>query len=152
MSNQNENITERNEIIREIFKYVPNTKIKIKQIKDIILVSIDDTHIIIHCNDTWNDVKNKIDRRVNDSEECAICLDISDISTPCFECNTKICVACVLTLIIKNQGVNVCSFCRCRSGKELDVEELFNMVTGFIESQPHKYRRTILEKMGYGNR
>lgn len=127
MSNQNE-------IIRQLFKYLPNTKISFDRLPDGIILSFGAMKIFIKSDDTFDKVKNKIDKRRESGKECGICYETTPMMTCCLECSNRICFGCHIILTIDNNGKNVCSFCRHSSGNGVNPEELVNRTNDLLRS------------------
>ena len=90
----------------------------------------------------------KIDKRNDDIRECGICYEKNpDAMNCCVECNNRICIACFMILMIKNKGVNVCSFCRYSKGEELNDDEIPIMLKDIFQKMPPEYVKNAMKKL-----
>lgn len=129
-----------NEIARELVKHLPKSKFTYEKKWNGLLLTIDNTEkIFIKETDTWELVKQKIDKRfAMDNFECGICDEDSPMMTCCIECNNKICYACYLILTIENDGLCICSFCRCSSGEFIEGKKMSCYINELLQRIPNE--------------
>ena len=143
MSNQNE-------IIRQIFAYLPNNKVSFQRVELGLILSIDvDKKLFITKDDVWDMVKLKIDKRLsNEPRECGICYNNSLYKVSCVKCTHSMCVACHLILIIENKGQVICPICRVEHGDKLQQQALHERIGDLLTLiNDDKYYREVKTKI-----
>jgi hypothetical protein len=85
----------------------------------------EDYDICIYLYQTWEKNKKRIRLNIEQNiRECMICNEIKKL-TFCYICLNQYCYLCEAHIIVKNNGIPICPFCR-DGEKQINVNSEFN--------------------------
>ena len=91
----------------------------------IINTNEEDYGICIYLYETWEKNKKRIELNIEQHiKECTICNEIKKL-TFCYVCLNQYCYLCEAHIIVKNNGIAICPFCR-DGEKAIHVNSEFN--------------------------
>lgn len=142
-----------NTMIRKVLEYIPNEKLEIRRAvgDKIVIVFVNHKSMMtILPSNTWLEVKRIIDFRINDIklDECSICcsdklIGITNVS--CNKCAVCYCVGCFYKLLIINQGLMICPFCKYTSGDLIPIHILKNRIENRLDMYAKEIRDEIIK-------
>lgn len=84
------------------------------------------TNISILGDNTWQDIKRHIDKKLNykNNSECGICFETIKKNVTCPKCSQNLCAECYINIIRKGKGIFTCPFCKYKFGEKMELFDL----------------------------
>jgi len=131
-------------IYNDMYGYEKGLRLTVKMKQTHSQVIAFDTGISVES--TWSDIKARIVARLHGeykkNPECPICYETNNPITSCSRCVGEYCTGCYINIIRKNDGLNICPFCRGTTGYRQDVDQLIETIQWF-HYQKHGRRIAI---------
>ena len=113
-------------IKRKIRKHLPEDEVEfaiINNNKLDVYIKTKSIRLTIFCGSTFTKCKEYIDKCIEERKkkyaECGICLEEHNKFSGCAVCTNRWCIDCHFKMIMENEGVSVCPYCKHSVGHEI---------------------------------